>query len=448
MAKIVRTEDGNTYEVLDKLGQGGQGIIYKVRNRSDGKYYALKMYLHEMSNDFIKNLKDNIAQGSPDESFIWPLALTEPLGKNGTRRGYVMEMYGKQYSNFVQVVKGTSDFVSKEMQLTALINLVDAFEKLHARGYSYQDLNDGGVLFNTANGDVLVCDNDNVAPYGVNLGIIGKLKYMAPEVHISMFRPDKYSDRFSLALLMFYILCRAHPLDGKKRFAAGMMTTAVQNKIYGTEPVFIFDPNDASNRPAPEDVLPTKLWPTLPPFIQELFIKTFTNGMPSIGRKREDIDIERQNRTSEREWKMALYKWLDGLVPCPRCNNAVCAEVVNDAIVTDRCPHCGKKIKIDLPILSIQRRGKLMRSIVLSDGKVIAKNCVTKERSTDPAFKVKQSKKNKSVYGIVNLLPYKWKCTQTGAKDRTVDTNGVVAALNGVNIEFDYDFSGDITYKL
>lgn len=30
----------------------------------------------------------------------------------------------------------------------------------------------------------MICDNDNVAPYGENLGIAGKCRYMAPEVVI------------------------------------------------------------------------------------------------------------------------------------------------------------------------------------------------------------------------------------------------------------------------
>ena len=30
-------------------------------------------------------------------------------------------------------------------------------------GYSYQDLNDGNFFINPQSGDVLICDNDNVA---------------------------------------------------------------------------------------------------------------------------------------------------------------------------------------------------------------------------------------------------------------------------------------------
>ena len=447
MAKTIRCEK-KIYELGAKLGEGGQGAVYKVKCLEDGKSYALKVYKNAMSVDFIKNLSDNIAKGAPNPSFLWPLGLTEPLGPKKDRYGYLMDLFNPAYSSFVKIMKGKVNFPSKEMQIAALIGLVDAFEVLHAKGYSYQDLNDGGIRINCTTGEVLICDNDNVAPYGENLGILGKFKYMAPEVAIKMFRPDKHSDRFSLAVLLFLLLTHAHPYDGVQRLA-GQLTPALQQKVYGTEPVFIFHPTDASNRPDPQmDINAIKAWPTLPPFIQDLFIKTFTSGMPKIGMKRDKIEIDRQQRPSEKEWRDAFHRWLDTVAACPSCGKGICVEVENNQIKDIKCPHCGKKVKVSVPVLIIRRRGKVIRTVVLEDGKTVAKSSVTKERSNEPAFIIRRSKKRADVYGIENLLPYQWKCVQQGASDRLVKTHEVVAALNGVNIEFDYDFSGEILYKL
>lgn len=447
MAKTIRLEDGSTYEILEKLGEGGQGVVYKVKSQKNGKCYALKVYLAPMSSAFISNLRTNIIKGAPNDSFIWPIGLTEPLGEKKDRYGYLMDLYGKEYSSFPKLIKGRVNFPSKEIQIATLIDLVDAFEMLHAKGYSYQDLNDGGVQFDCNAGSVLICDNDNVAPFGENLGIIGKFKYMAPEVAINMFKPDKHSDRFSLAVLMFLMLLHAHPYDGIKRLS-GQLTPALQEKVYGTEPVFIFHPTDKSNRPDPQiDANAIKAWPLLPVFIQELFIKTFTSGMPSPGMKRDQLDASRQERTSEKEWKKALYRWFDTMAECPHCRKSLCVNVENNAITACTCPHCGRKTKISLPILVIKKNGKVVRNIVLEDGKTVAKSSVTNERSNEPAFIVQRSKKRSDAYGIKNLLPYQWKCVQAGAKDRLVNTNEFVAAFNGVNIEFDYVYSGEIIYK-
>ena len=57
--------------------------------------------------------------------------------------------------------------------VTAALNIVRAFEILHSSGYSYQDLNDGGIYVNMTNGDALICDCDNVAEDLTNLGIRG-----------------------------------------------------------------------------------------------------------------------------------------------------------------------------------------------------------------------------------------------------------------------------------
>ncbi len=55
-------------------------------------------------------------------------------------------------------------FSSVAALINAGLNMVEGFRALHNRGYSYQDLNDGNFFINPQSGDVLICDNDNVAP--------------------------------------------------------------------------------------------------------------------------------------------------------------------------------------------------------------------------------------------------------------------------------------------
>lgn len=461
MSNIIMLEDGTELKIQGDpkkriknggalLGQGGQGSVYKVKKGNNT--YALKIYANPMSKEFIDNLRKNIIKGSPSNSFLWPIAITKPLGKNLNRYGYIMQCYdSKKYTSFSDLVKGNVTFPSKNLQLESLIDLVDSFEVLHANGYSYQDLNDGGVRFDINNGKVLICDNDNVAPSGINIPtdndghyIKGKFKYMAPEVAIGMFKPDKHSDRFSLAVLMFMILLHAHPFDGIKRLS-GPLTPKMQEKIYGTEPIFIFHPTDNSNKPDNLiDKNAIKAWPLLPDFIQKLFIKTFISGMPAENKTKENIELERQARTSEKEWRQALQKWKDTMVSCPICHLTFPAKLENNKFKETTCPHCRKNVLVELPILIIKKNDKLERTIILDEEKVIAKSSVTNEKSNEPAFIIRRSKKIYDVFGLENKLPYEWKCTQTGAKDRLIKTNEIVPALNGVKIEFDYIYKGEI----
>ena len=78
MGDRVRILNGGECKVLAKLGEGGQGIVYKVSY--EGKEMALKWYfIEKMKNpkQFYSNLQRNIEQGAPTDSFLWPQELSE-----------------------------------------------------------------------------------------------------------------------------------------------------------------------------------------------------------------------------------------------------------------------------------------------------------------------------------------------------------------------------------
>jgi serine/threonine protein kinase len=166
------------------------------------------------------------------------------------------------------------------------------FRELHLKGYSYQDLNDGNFFINPQNGDVLICDNDNVSEYGKNSGIAGKARYMAPEIVAKGAKPDIMTDRFSLSVVLFLLWTRNHPLEGKAACSV-CMDAKHEKKIYGENPVFIFDPDDNSNRPV-QGLHKGAInnWPSLPPCTQEMFIKAFS----------KDVLANPANRIIEQEW--------------------------------------------------------------------------------------------------------------------------------------------------
>lgn len=64
---------GGQLEVIEKLGEGGQGIVYRVKY--EGKEYALKWYFEKKLGDridsFYMNIQDNIDKGAPDDVFLW-----------------------------------------------------------------------------------------------------------------------------------------------------------------------------------------------------------------------------------------------------------------------------------------------------------------------------------------------------------------------------------------
>ena len=174
----VKMKNGGEARILAEFGAGGQGAVYKVSY--NGKEYALKWYhtgvFKGKEKEFYANLENNIAKGAPTEAFLWPLGITEV--QNGSF-GYIMEIRPAGYeelTNFFVSSKKKQQVRLKSFNaiFTAAINIILAFRELHNRGYSYQDINNGNFFIDPNNGKVLICDNDNVSPYGTNLGIMGK----------------------------------------------------------------------------------------------------------------------------------------------------------------------------------------------------------------------------------------------------------------------------------
>lgn len=190
--------------------------------------------------------------------------------------GYIMKLRPEGYYEFGNYLLALKNFKSLDAMLAAAMKICEGFRMLHLKGYSYQDLNDGNFFIRPSDGDVLICDNDNVMPQGQKSGIMGKARYMAPEI-VAGGVPDKYSDRFSLSVILFMLFFANHPFEGAKVVSCPCMTEAFEKRFYGSEAVFIYDKDDPSNRPVRgihQNVI--KRWPLFPSILKNTFIEQFS----------------------------------------------------------------------------------------------------------------------------------------------------------------------------
>jgi serine/threonine protein kinase len=308
------------------IGEGGQGAVYAVDY--DGQAKALKWYSGKKFKNPIKfyaNLENNIKKGRPTNAFLWPEDLTE---HDGEAFGYIMDLRPNDYKDFSKFLIGKEGFASITAMTNAALHITAGFRELHLIGYSYQDLNDGNFFINPKNGDVLICDNDNVSEYGKNSGIAGKARYMAPEIVAKHAKPDIKTDRFSLSVILFLLWTNNHPLEGKTAYPVAM-DAKHEKKIYSENPVFIFDPDDNSNRPV-QGINKGAItrWPFLPRYLQDEFIKAFS----------KDVLMNPANRIIEQEWLRIFIRMRSEIFKCP------CGEVYfADPIESNLCPECKKK---------------------------------------------------------------------------------------------------------
>lgn len=397
--------NGQSVRILNYIAEGGQGEVYKVAY--NGGEYALKWYSKIAPSDaFYANLAHNIKVGAPEEYFLWPQAITERVkGKFG----YIMRLRPSGYREYGEFLLGDARFKSWDLLFKAALNIVESYFALHSMGYSYQDLNEGSFFINPDNGDVLICDNDNVAPFGRNLGVKGMPKYMAPEVVLNKTRPNTHTDRFSLAIILFRLFYIDHPLEGRYTIQFPL-TDAIGAQLFGEHPVFIYDPNNDRNRPDPEahpNVI--QRWPMFPPDLTAAFTKEFTQGLKDIN-----------SRITEQQWREVLIKARGMLVRLDGKEQFV------NAYKPETVPQGCRLLRTEEQIIALAPDSVLY-------------NCQSDRISTDyktPAGLVKSSASDKSIYGLGNLTDKEWICTLPGKNPVKVKPKGFAPLIPGTTIDF------------
>ena len=414
----IKTVSGGELEVIQKLGEGGQGVVYKVNY--NGKPLALKWYFGNKLNNadkFYRNIQNNIKQGTPTGAFLWPLEITEYFEGSF---GYLMELRPPEYKDFSLFLLAKVHFANIEALINTALCITNGFRELHNRGYSYQDLNDGNFFVNPKTGDVLICDNDNVAPYGENLGIAGKCRYMAPEVVMGQKRPDSHTVRFSLAVVLYMLLFLNHPLEGKRTMCP-CLTEELERKFYGSDPVFVWDPANDANRPVRGvHTNEIKLWPLYPAFVRKTFEKAFSHEVM--------VGNDTTHRVIEKEWQEVFTTLRDLTIKCS-CGSET---FIDPSQQSCRCINCGKSIERP-PILKVKKY-----HAALAPGKKLYA-CHVQYDSDD--FKeakgeVISSRNNPSLLGLRNDSNNTWEAILPNGSSKGYPNGQVIKLGKGIKINF------------
>lgn len=412
---LVTLTDGEQAKIIKELGRGGQGIVYLVDYQHN--QYALKWYIKEPNEQFYENLQSNTKSGAPTNAFLWPLKVTR---REYGSFGYIMKLRPEGYYELgSDFLLAKVRFASISAMINAAIKIIEGFEVLHLHGYSYQDLNDGNFFVRPTDGDVLICDNDNVCATGENLGIGGKMRYMAPEV-VDGAKPNTYSDRFSLSIVLFLLFFGNHPLEGKKIISCPCMTEELEKKVYGKESLFIYDANNKDNLPV-RGVHPNVIarWPVFPESLRQAFIDSFNRTAIENPTK----------RYLDSKWKSIVCALRNELIVCTYCKQETFVNIQSPGV----CIECGKSIH--LPCYINTKYGK----IAISPQKYIYLG-----ESSQPVAIVRVKNADPSVWEMQNISEKSWTVETPSGKIKEVPKGEVMPAKAGLKVTFNQQEKGEI----
>ncbi len=404
------------------LGGGGQGEVYKAS--LSGKSVAIKWYFKQTATPAQRAALDIlIKRGAPNDRFLWPIELVSARGVPGY--GYLMMLREPGYKSIVDLMKRRVEPTFRAL-ITAGIELSNSFLQLHAKGLCYRDISFGNVFFHPDSGMIFICDNDNVGVDGEgSTGVLGTPRFMAPEIVRGEAKPNTQTDLYSLAVLLFYMLMVSHPLEGKKEASIRCFDLPAMNKIYGSEPVFIFDPKDKSNPPVVgihDNAI--AYWAIYPKFIRDLFTKAFTDGIRDI-----------KARVRESEWRSSLVALRDSIIYCPACEQENFYD--QDLIKNNKSIHCWNCRKELTTPFQIQFGPASV--VMLNNDSQLFPHHIDHQKLFDfsePVAKVMRHPTDKKIWGLKNLAQDKWVITTPDGVIKDVDPGKSVTLQVGVRINF------------
>ena len=206
--KIIRKM--GRYTLVDKLGQGSMGVVYKAYDEMLDRYVALKTMVSDMTTD--TELRKRFYQEARLAAKInHPYIITVfDLGEVEGQIYIAMELLeGEDLKSFLKEGKP----LSMEQKVDWMIQLAEAFKFAHDEGIIHRDIKPGNIHIRSS-GDLVVMDfgiaraaSSDITRAGA---IIGTPEYISPE-QILAIKVDHRADIFSLGLVFYEILTRTHP---------------------------------------------------------------------------------------------------------------------------------------------------------------------------------------------------------------------------------------------
>ncbi len=203
------------YEVLEMIGEGGMGSVYKVKDRVLEKTFAVKLVKPEL-------LKDNIAMKRFEQEAQSAISLTHPhlvsvYGHKLTASGQPFLLMDFHKGHNLAEILNRRGKVAPQIAVDLFVRLSDALAHAHTKGIIHRDLKPSNIIIDENESgklDPKIVDfgiskilSANITTMGFTKDqqMVGSPHYMSPEMCRGE-KLDARSDIYSLGCVMFEVL--------------------------------------------------------------------------------------------------------------------------------------------------------------------------------------------------------------------------------------------------
>jgi serine/threonine-protein kinase len=203
------------YKIVEKLGEGGMGVVYKAQDTKLLRSVALKFLAPEMTRDqdakkrFIQEAQAASALDHPN------IAVVHAIDETNDGRSFICMAY---YEGQTLKDKITSGPLSIQEAVHIAVQIANGLQRAHESGIVHRDIKPGNIMI-TPRGEVKIVDfglaklaaqsrPTRTAPTA------GTAAYMSPEQVLGA-EADSRSDLFSLGVLLYEAAAGKRPFVGE-----------------------------------------------------------------------------------------------------------------------------------------------------------------------------------------------------------------------------------------
>ncbi len=216
------------YRLLDKLGEGGMGVVFKAHDTNLDRPVALKLLpMHLQSGERAKErfLQEARAASALDHPNVCTI---HEIGESEDGSMFISMAYYEGESLQEKIKRGVPDFSEA---LDIAIQTARGLQSAHESGIVHRDIKPGNIML-TVRGEVKIVDFGLAKLAGQSRltqsgSTVGTAAYMSPE-QINNETVDHRSDIFSFGLLLYELFTGSHPF--KSDYFHAMMYSIINDE--------------------------------------------------------------------------------------------------------------------------------------------------------------------------------------------------------------------------